>query len=97
MSTLITDIARAVTSGATDTELNAVIAEFVGSSASTDITAWREEHYLELRGWAYPDPRVRFDADVKIANGETTEGEAQLAQYYSDCWAVKARFPKPEE
>lgn len=95
MSTLITDISRAVTSGATDSELNAVIAAFIGSTDSEDITTWRKEHYFELRGWAYPDPRVRFDADVKIANGATTEGQAQLDQYYSDCWAVKARFPKP--
>lgn len=92
--TLITDIAKAIKAGATDEELNQVIAEFIGSANESDIMTWRKTHYLELRGWAYPDPRIRFDADVKIANGETEEGQAQLNAYYSGCWSVKQRFLK---
>lgn len=87
-----------------DGELNPVIEEYIaGDNYPGDCTtaaAWRVEHYTSLRRWAYPDITEYNDAKVKINSGDSAmiaEGETQLSQYYTDCLAVKARFPKAYE
>lgn len=95
---LITDIARALQNGANDIELNALISDFIVAFSDEDIQDWRKAHHFELRGWAYPDFKIRLDADVKINSGITeliAEGESQLSSYYTNCLSVKERFPKP--
>ena len=95
--TLITDIAEAIIHGLVDSELNALIAEFIGSDDTLTINNWRASRYSDLRRWAYPDASQFNDAQVKINSGDAalvTAGLDQLAAYVQKCLAVKVRFPK---
>jgi hypothetical protein len=97
---LITDIYTSITAGDDDIVLDAVIELYLATESNTSTVAdWRLLQYSQLRAWAYPPLTVDADARAKINSGDPVlfvEGEAQLAQYYMDCSAVKARFPKPE-
>lgn len=53
--------------------------------------------YAEKRAVEYPYMSEYLDAQVKINSGDAdlvAEGQTQLAAYYADCLAVKAKYPK---
>ncbi len=86
---------------ASDTVLETVIQEFMDGrdyfGPVQTVDQWRVANYVILRKLAYPNLAEKADAEVKLKSGDpdlVTEGTAQLAQYYVDCLAVKARFPK---
>jgi hypothetical protein len=93
---LITDIAENIQEA--DEQLNAIISTYLfDNGIERTVEQWRIENYSDLRRWAYPDKEVYLDAQVKLSSTDETiqtEGQAQLDQYYADCLAVKARFPK---
>lgn len=101
MDTAKKHIAASIIAGDSDTDLNQVITEYMDGPFYFDddvtVAQWRVTNYQILRKWSYPNLAEKADADVKINSGEPTmitEGSAQLSQYYTDCLAVKARFPK---
>lgn len=97
MEILITTISEALRKGASDLEIDSLISEFTGFTEQSDIDNWRKAHYLELRGWAYPDFKNYLDAQVKLSSSDETlhqEGQAQLNAYFALCFGVKDRFPK---
>ena len=84
-----------------DAALNVIIQEYIDGpfyfGTETTIAGYRIANYEMLRKWAYPDPMVKNDVDVKIGSdipALISEGEVQLAQYIQDCLNVKTRFPK---
>jgi hypothetical protein len=94
---LITDIAQAIITGSTNSELNSLIGLFIDSEDQTVINDWRIANYIDLRRWNYLPTTVYNDAQVKINSGDSSvreEGTIQLSNYYSNCLTVKARFPK---
>ena len=98
---LITDITLAIQAGATDTELNLVIQEFLSGpyyfSEATTVAQWRLDNYAKLRQWGYPPMGDFNDIQVKINSGIPellSEGQAALEEYVQDCLNVKTRFPK---
>lgn len=74
-----------------------------------DISMYHEQKYIDseaktayigLRKAAYPDPMEYNDSLVKQQSEDElirAEGLAQMEKYFSDCLAVKANIPKPEE
>jgi len=57
------------------------------------------DNYKMLRSKSYPSMKEHQDAQVKLTSTNEAvqaEGRAQLDKYYTDCLAVKARFPKPD-
>lgn len=95
----IKQIAQSVIKGDDDTALNIIIQGHIDSfNIQTTVAQWRLDNYSELRRWAYPNPVDLSDSVIKMESGDptlVTEGEAQRAQYVSDCLNVKTRFPKP--
>jgi len=93
--TLHSDIPKAIRNGADDTELNAVIQDYLGPDG--DVTQWRIDNYTQLRAWAYPPIAEINDAQVKLNSLDETiknEGQQQLNNYVAKCLQVKNRFPK---
>jgi len=93
--TLHSDIPKTIHNGADDTELNAVIQDYLGSDGN--VQQWRIDNYAQLRAWAYPKMAEYNDAQVKLSSTDSaiqSEGQAQLDQYVADCLTVKQRFPK---
>ena len=98
MTTLQSDIPKAIQNGVLDTQLNAIIAEYLAVwNINKTVSEWRLENYAQLRRWAYP-PMAEFnDAQAKLNSGITeleSEGQNQLDNYVQKCLDVKARFPK---
>jgi hypothetical protein len=83
----------------TDEVLDVVIAAYIlGHPSGISVEQWRLDNYALLRQEAYPPMADYLDAHVKLSTADPVlqaEGQAQLDQYYADCLAVKARFPKP--
>jgi len=98
MGTLITDIPKTINNDATDTELNAVIDQYLTDwNINKTVFEWRIENYAQLRQWAYPPMAELNDAQAKLNSGVTeleNEGQNQLNNYVQKCLGVKARFPK---
>ena len=95
---LESDVALSVHNGADDEELNSLIMEYTGISSPEELDVWRKNNYLKLRGWAYPDQKILFDAIVKQQSSDSEiqdEGALQLQTYVSICFSIKSRFPKP--
>ena len=81
-----------------DDELNSIISrtEDVLFNNVT-ICQFRTKNYSLLRSMAYPKVEKSLDAQSKMTSPDVllqAKGQAQLAKYYADCLAVKARFPK---
>lgn len=58
-----------------------------------------EPTYAEKRAAEYPPMAEYLDAQVKINSGDEemiASGQIQLAAYYAECLAVKAKYPKGE-
>jgi hypothetical protein len=96
--TLITDIAKAIQEGESDSEVKTLILkykeDFKVNVAPDD---WMIQNYALLRRWAYPDIEDFLDATVKINSGDpalAAEGQAQLDDYVAKCLAVKAKYPE---
>ena len=60
---------------------------------------WVKNNYHILRNSTYPPLEDFIDAQVKLKSNDpadVSKGQTQLKNYYNQCQAVKARFPKPE-
>lgn len=56
-----------------------------------------EPTYAEKRAAEYPPIADFLDAQVKINSGDAemvAEGQEQLSAYYTNCLAIKAKYPK---
>lgn len=56
-----------------------------------------EPTYAEKRAAEYPPIADFLDAQVKINSGDEelmAEGQEQLSAYYTNCLAIKAKYPK---
>lgn len=100
MTTLHSDIPKAINKGTTDTEINNVISSYLSDhNISKTVDQWRVENYAQLRNWAYPLIEEYNDAQIKINSGDSqleTEGQTQLDNYIQSCLDVKSRFPKEQ-
>jgi len=98
MTTLQSDIPRAIQNEASDSQLNAIIKEYLAVwDINKTVSEWRTENYAQLRRWAYPPMAELSDAQAKLNSGVTeleNEGQNQLNNYVQKCLGVKARFPK---
>ena len=98
MTTLQSDIPRAIQNRASDSQLDTIIKEYLAVwNISKTVSEWRIENYAQLRRWAYPPMAELNDAQAKLNSGITeleNEGQNQLDSYVQKCLDIKARFPK---
>jgi hypothetical protein len=84
-----------------DDSLNGIVQAYIDQEElNITVGQFRVLQYSDLRAVDYPDSKERDDAQAKLFSTDPViqaEGQAQLDQYYSDCLAVKARFPKQQE
>ena len=80
-----------------DVDLNKMILGNIQNE--TQVEVWRTDHFAILRYHSYPSTNEVNDANAKLSSSDPAiqaAGQIQLDNYYADCLAVKARFPKPD-